>query len=142
MVLEFMTPRPMTNWKRPLNIKIDPKLKALPDEMIKTLDENLADKSYVFGDFFSDADVLLFSHLHITEKGGKSENEITTTTRTMKDLGPNVLRWKLHVRNLLSSNETNDVETCQPKKLPKDDMKSVKKLYSKYIPFSDEFTPS
>ena len=121
MVLEFMTPRPMTNWKRPLNIKIDPKLKVLPDEMIKTLDENLADKSYVFGDFFSDADVLLFSHLHITEKG--KENEMT------KDLGVNVSRWKSHVKNLLSSNETNDVETYRPKKLPKDDIKSVKKLY-------------
>merc|ERR1719216_171300 len=36
MALEFMTPREF-QWKKPLNIKIDPKLKALPEDTLKML---------------------------------------------------------------------------------------------------------
>merc|ERR1711874_434449 len=47
--LEFMTPR-VLQWKKPLNIKIDPKLKVLPKETLQKLEDNLVDQSYVNGD--------------------------------------------------------------------------------------------
>ena len=120
MVAEFMTPRPL-NWKKPLNIKIDPKLKALPQDTLKMMNENLADKSYICGNGFTEADVLLFSHLHVTEKENKpAEGE---------EKFENVTRWQSHVKNLLSGNEPP--EDCQPKKLTKEDIKGVKKLYGK-----------
>merc|ERR1712064_257017 len=96
------------------------KLKVLPQETLQKLDDNLVDKSYVNGDNFTDADVLLFSHLCITNKA----SDVTTE----KEQGfPNISRWESHVRNLLSSNQED--ASFQPKKLPKEDMKGVKKLY-------------
>ena len=118
MALEFMTPRNL-QWKKPLNIKIDPKLKVLTEDTLTKLNENLADKSYVSGDAFTDADVLLFSHLSITRK---EPNRDVDETRLA-----NLSRWESHVKNLLSSN-LDDVSS-QPKKLPKDEMKGLKKMY-------------
>jgi tryptophanyl-tRNA synthetase len=120
MAFEFMTPREF-QWKKPLNIKIDPKLKVLPKETLQKLDENLLEKSYIIGDNFTDADVLLFSHLSITNK----EHDMTTSAEP--GLFPNVSRWESHVRNLLSSNQEDN--SSQPRKLAKDEIKSVKKLY-------------
>merc|ERR1719414_314872 len=118
MAFEFMTPRKL-NYKQPLNIKIDPKLKVLKEDTLTKLNDTLADKSYVSGDAFSDADVLLFSHLSITRK----EPSIKVDEARLA----NLIRWESHVKNLCCSNL--DDTNSQPKKLPKDEMKGVKKMY-------------
>ena len=79
----------------------------------------MADKSYVSGDAFSDADVLLFSHLSITRKEPKTALDETSLV--------NLSRWESHVKNLLSGNLED--ASGQPKKLPKDEMKGLKKMY-------------
>lgn len=115
MALEFMTPRNL-QWNKPLNIKLDPKLKLLSEETLKKMDETLVDQSYISGDNFTDADILLFSHLCITNKESSASKGFS-----------NVSRWESHVKNLLSSNQ--DDVASQQKKLTKEEMKGVKKLY-------------
>ena len=115
MALEFMTPRNL-QWNKPLNIKLDQKLKLLSEETLKKMDETLVDQSYISGDNFTDADILLFSHLCITNKESSASKGFS-----------NVSRWESHVKNLLSSNQDN--VASQQKKLTKEEMKGVKKLY-------------
>ena len=127
MVFEFMEPRPL-NFQRPLNIKSDANLNLLPQDSLKLLNQHLADKSYIHENTFSEADTLLFSHLYVTEK----VKEVKPITDGVQELA-NVSRWESHIKNLLSSSEHQQ----EPKKLSKEEMKRVKKLYGKCSSYMD-----
>merc|ERR1712088_697853 len=118
IALEFMTPRDL-EWKKPINIKIDPKMTPLSEGSLKIMDTELTDKSYVVGENFTEADVLLFSRLFITRKEMNSTKELEGFVH--------VNRWESHVKSLLSSKQ--EELSSQPKKLGKDEMKKVKSLY-------------
>ena len=118
IALEFMTPRDL-EWKKPINIKIDPKMTPLSEGTLKIMDTELTDKSYVVGDNFTEADVLLFSRLFITRKEMNSTKELEGFVH--------INRWESHVKSLLSSKQ--EELSSQPKKMGKDEMKKVKSLY-------------
>ena len=105
-VRAFMRQRPL-DWNKPLTIKIDPKLKALSDEALAKLEEALKEESYVAQSKYSDADVLLFQHVH--------KNQLSEEV--------NVKRWLSHVTSLLKYDDVT------PLKLAKDVMKGVKSKY-------------
>ena len=101
IALEFMTPRDL-EWKKPINIKIDPKMTPLSEGTLKIMDTELTDKSYVVGDNFTEADVLLFSRLFITRKEMNSTKELEGFVH--------VNRWESHVKCLLSIKQTHSLE--------------------------------
>jgi len=110
-VLAFMKPRPL-KWNKPINLKIDPKLKPLSAESLAKLDAVLSEESYVVAkSLFSDADVLLYQHVYKNDT---------------KEVGKfvNVQRWKSHVTNLLKDDDVT------PQKVAKDVIKGVKSKFA------------